>query len=418
MAGKNTWLHLVFIAVMLLAGVVDGRASEIDAVNISKNIQQFHMPYGTVLDPVFASADPASPDFSLIVGYSRAGDSALWTGYYLAAESFRYRVTGSVNALDNVWRALRGIRSLLDVTGTDVLARCLIPTNSPYAGGIKEEEGGHGIFFSTLGDTDYFWIGNTSRDQYVGVMFGLSAAYDLVDDPKVREFIRSDVTRILNYLLRNNWSVILPDRVSTSFRLRPDQQLSFLQIGRKIAPQTFAEEYSSYRALFANLVILPIAYDNFDDHKSYFKFNLNYATLYNLIRLEEDTSPFKQTYFDAYSALRNTTQEHGNAQFNLVDRELRGPDDIRESETMTLLQLWLARPRRDYWVDLRGVYPSCGQQDRACSPIPVDQRVNTDFLWQRSPFLLYGGGFGTKETAAIDYILSYWMARSFGLQPL
>jgi hypothetical protein len=41
--------------------------------------------------------------------------------------------------------------------------------------------------------------------------------------------------------------------------------------------------------------------------------------------------------------------------------------------------------------------------------------VNTDFLWQRSPFLLYGGGFGTIETAAIDYILSYWMARSFGL---
>jgi len=76
--------------------------------------------------------------------------------------------------------------------------------------------------------------------------------------------------------------------------------------------------------------------------------------------------------------------------------------------------LWLQRPRRDTWVDLRGKYPACAS-DRACISIPVNERVNTDFLWQRSPFLLFGGGFGTIEAAAIDYILPYWMARHYGL---
>ena len=49
--------------------------------------------------------------------------------------------------------------------------------------------------------------------------------------------------------------------------------------------------------------------------------------------------------------------------------------------------------------------------------VAVNDRPNTDFLWQRSPFLLFGGGAGLIETAAIDYILSYWMARYYGLTP-
>jgi hypothetical protein len=41
-------------------------------------------------------------------------------------------------------------------------------------------------------------------------------------------------------------------------------------------------------------------------------------------------------------------------------------------------------------------------------------RPTTDFLWQRNPFLLVGGGAGTIENAGIDYILPYWMARYYG----
>jgi hypothetical protein len=69
-------------------------ASEADAVAISANIQARHMPFGTILDPIYASA--AS---NQIIGYTRCGDSALWTGAYLAAEAFRYKVTQSPDAL-------------------------------------------------------------------------------------------------------------------------------------------------------------------------------------------------------------------------------------------------------------------------------------------------------------------------------
>ena len=41
--------------------------------------------------------------------------------------------------------------------------------------------------------------------------------------------------------------------------------------------------------------------------------------------------------------------------------------------------------------------------------------MNTDFLWQRGPWQLSGGGAGLTETAGVDYILPYWMARYYGV---
>jgi len=148
----------------------------------------------------------------------------------------------------------------------------------------------------------------------------------------------------------------------------------------------------------------------FDTHNSYFKFNLDHINLYNLIRLEEPLSPALPLYMQAFTTLRGCTGSHQNAHFNMIDRGVRGPDAARDTETDLLLDLWLQRPRRDYFVDVRSQYPEC-EDNRSCTPVRVDQRVNTDFLWQRSPFQTYGGGQGLIETAAIDYILPYWMSR-------
>src|SRR5207302_10043499 len=91
------------------------------------------------------------------------------------------------------------------------------------------------------------------------------------------------------------------------------------------------------------------------------------------------------------------------------DRGLNGPDAARDAETLALLDAWLLRPARDRSVDLHGAVPVCGSQ--ACRPVPVPQRPPTDFLWQRNPFQLAGGGSGVIESAGIDYILPYWMSR-------
>src|SRR5271156_3793944 len=101
---------------LLWAAFQPARAAEGDALAILANIQARHLPYGAILDPIFTLTDS-----DLISTYTRCGDSALWTGHYLAAEAFRYKVTQAPDALQNVTSAIAAIKGLADVTGTNLL---------------------------------------------------------------------------------------------------------------------------------------------------------------------------------------------------------------------------------------------------------------------------------------------------------
>ncbi len=387
---------------MLVLCSVSARAAESDALAILANIQTRHLPFGTILDPIFAS--PAS---NQIVGYTRCGDSAIWTGHYLAAEAFRYQVTQAADALTNVKSAIAGIQSLVDVTGTGLLARCAVPLNSPFAAGIQSEESANGIYTNSA--TGQFWVGNTSRDEYDGVIFGLGVAYDMVNDAGVKSSVSQLVTRLVDFVQGLAWTVVMPDgTISTTFLADPDEILAMLQVGQHVNPSHFSTSYDIQEILLATAVLAPIAVDVASDD-SYFKFNLDYITFYNLIRLENGS--VNSLYRGAYTVLRAATASHQNAFFDIIDRGLNGSNPARDSETIALLNAWLQRPTRDPYVDLTGVVAVCGSQ--ACNPVPVPLRPPTDFLWQRNPFQLAGGGSGTIESAGIDYILPYWMARYY-----
>lgn len=393
-------------------------ATQTDADAISANIRALHMPYGTLADPGFASADATSPGYATVVSYNRTGDAAIWTGHYLAAESYRYAVTQSADALDAVRNALNGVQSLVDVTSPldpDVLARSWVPQSSPYLGKITTDEGHNGLYASVYNGQPVYWIGNTSRDQYAGVFFGLAVTYDLVPDAAVRAQAAALVTRLLDYLVAHAWSVQMPDgSYSTTFLGRPDQQLTLLQIGRRVNPAKYAALYTAFATANASLVVAPIRAECSDTYGSYYKFNLDYIGLFDLVRLEPASSPYLPFYSTAYSQLRQCTAKHQNAHFNMIDRALRGPNGRRDSDTRNFLGLWLQRSRRDYFTDVSDRYAACGT-NKACDIVAVNDRPNTDFLWQRSPQLLDGGGDGTIETAGIDYLLPYWMGRYYGV---
>ena len=67
-------------AFLLLSGVIilliaPARGAEADALSIDANIQARHLPYGAILDPIFTLTDS-----DIVGGYTRCGDSALWSG--------------------------------------------------------------------------------------------------------------------------------------------------------------------------------------------------------------------------------------------------------------------------------------------------------------------------------------------------
>ncbi len=369
-------------------------AAEVDALAIDSNLRVRHMPFRTLLDPIFSSSSSNN-----ITGYTRCGDSALWTGAYLAAESFRYKVSPTFDALQNVKTTLAGIRDLVGVTFDDRLARCIVPDNSPYQPGIVKEESQNTSYH---GGAQFTWIDNTSRDQVVGVFFGLGVAYDLVDDAAVRSSVSDLATRLLTYISHHQWS---PNNdIKSTFELRPEELQMLLQVVRHVNPS------ASIGGPLINLPVQTAVSVDTLSNSSYFKFNLDYMSFFHLLPLQNNDANRS-----AYRIVRSYTATHQNAFFNVVDRALSGPDPLRDKETADLLDQWLARPRRDFAVNLSTVVRVCGSE--ACLPIPVRLRVPTDFLWQRSPFQLSGGGTGTIEGAGVDYLLPYWMARYYGVIP-
>ena len=366
-------------------------ASEADALAISAAIQARHLPFNTILDPIYSSSSSTQ-----IIGYTRCGDSALWTGAYLAAESFRYNVTKSPDALANVKGALAGLKGLADITGDNRLARCMVPADSPYAAGIANEEASNTIHQNP----PWIWVDNTSRDQVVGAFFGLGAAFDLVDDASVKSTISDLATRLLGFIAHHQWSP--NDDVSNTFLLRAEELQMLLQVARHINPAN---------GISGPLLVPPVNSGVLVDISSlgsYFKFNLDYMTFYNLVRIQDNGDNR-----GAYQTVRNATASHQNAFFDMVDRALNGAGAVRDAETRSLLDQWLQRSRRDFSVDASTSVAVCGSE--ACQPVPVPLRPPTDFLWQRDPFQLSGGGSGVIEGAGIDYILPYWMARYYGV---
>ena len=382
--------RILIAAASLWVLVQPASSSEADAIAISANIRARHMPFGTILDPVFAS-----PDSDQIVGYTRCGDSALWTGAYLAAEAFRYKVTQSADALNNVRAALAGLKGLADVTFDNRLARCMVLANSPYATGVQNEEAHNTIHQAP----PWIWADNTSRDEVVGAFFGLGAAYDLVDDATIKSGISDLTTRLIGFIAGHNWTP--NDDFSNTFQFRPEELQMLLQVARHVNPSNNVSG-----PFFIAPVDSAVKVD-VGSNSSYFKFNLDYMTFYNLVRLQNNDDNRS-----AYKIVRNYTASHQNAFFDIVDRALEGPNAGRDVEMRMLLDQWLQRSRRDAPTDLNGI-PVCGTE--ACQPVPVPLRPGTDFLWQRDPFQVTGGGNGFIESPGIDYILPYWMARYYGV---
>src|SRR5580765_1445737 len=261
------------------------RAAEADALAISANIQARHVPFGTLLDPIYTSSTNTQ-----IAGYTRCGDSALWTAAYLAAESFHCKVTQSPDALRNVKSALAGLQQLVDVTGDNRLARCVFPSNSPFGAGIAREEANNGV----QQNPPLTWIDNTSRDQVVGAFFGLGVAFDLVDDPSVKSVASDVATRLIGFISRHQWSP--NDDISSTFQLRPEELQMLLQVARHVNP---ANTVSG--PFFVAPVDVGVHVDVLSND-SYFKFNLDYMTFYNLVRIQNNGDNQ-----GAYQVVRNYT---------------------------------------------------------------------------------------------------------------
>ncbi|MFN2536740.1 MAG: hypothetical protein ABR549_01130 [Mycobacteriales bacterium] len=221
-----------------------------------------HLWYGLALPVDYNTADRLPGDIATVG--PAWGDAGLWSGTYLAAESYRYAVardrlhSGGQRAF---WRDQREeAKARVDELLSQVdlrtqIARSWQTQQSPsvgsgtppavsFGGGVVPGEAGMLMFscapeqapagrgmprnsdvrgpfvWHGVGrparlaqpDGNYVCEASTTRDAYAGTFFGLLTAFDLVgpDDPSVRDLIRDDILAMADFLLKYGWNYAHP----------------------------------------------------------------------------------------------------------------------------------------------------------------------------------------------------------------
>ena len=376
------------------------------------------------------------------------GDSTMWTGNYLASQAFRYYVTGDLQARANALRMVGTLSGHLHVTQTPgYIARYWGSQTAMIYQGDEWCDAQDSCFHIEEGPyAGDFWWGSTSRDQYIGWFFGMTMAYDLVNDTPMRASIREDVLEVVHTLLDNNWVIMAQDGnpTGTAPKVLPSIRLALASIGYHVTGDERIK--TELKKLVRNVNRIPLEISDINTlnrYTQYYGNNLGHTNWYNTLRLGRvyfgpDDVAWMVNHFN--TAQHTFTRLTHNAWFNSIymsqggwtlepgndpylGQLLQDLGDFRQSPNDRY-----AVPARDpgtYTIDPTSVtlhdlfeqYPIF--QDllghvnvQALDAFPVPLQCSTDFLWQRNPFKIdeCGSDDPRQVNPGVDYLLAYWVA--------
>ena len=133
-------------------------------------------------------------------------NDGLWTAMYVAAESFRFKVTGEADARANARQGMNALIRLEAITGIPGFpARSFIKVRAPGRTCSRRTANG-----TTRRTKQWRWKGDTSSDEIVGHYFVYPIYYDLVADEAEKPALRAVIDRITNHILDNNYQLVGP----------------------------------------------------------------------------------------------------------------------------------------------------------------------------------------------------------------
>jgi hypothetical protein len=148
---------------------------------LEDNFRQYHCFNGLVWKGFFKKNTDPHP-YCFDVG----SNSAIFTGFYLAAAVYRYKVTQKEEDLNKILDSIRGLHILTHASGTPgVLVRSAFPIEKAHLWKIEGNEkplyDGQNTVPDIFGNGENYpamrFYARTTRDQLTGVLFGLAVAW-------------------------------------------------------------------------------------------------------------------------------------------------------------------------------------------------------------------------------------------------
>lgn len=197
------------------------------------------------------------------------GDTSVWepldtdndgirTAEYLAMESLRFAVTGKKDAQEKARKAFDVLKLFQEITETDgFFARTIIPAdwkrmadaNRTYSDRQLADEMVKNPRFKKVenrwrksSDGKWLWKGDTSSDEMTGHFMGYFFYYELVADESEKQRVRAHVSKIMDYLMKHDytfvdidgkhtkWGVWSPDKLNRDPEWRPERGMNSLEM--------------------------------------------------------------------------------------------------------------------------------------------------------------------------------------------
>lgn len=131
-----------------------------------------------------------------------ADNDGLWTSMYLGAETFRYAVTKSPEALQNVRESLDAMERLFTVNPVPGFT-----ARSFERKGFNHLLGGSAKWMPSV-DGEFTWKSTTSSDEAIGHMFVYGVIAELVDIPEVREKAITLMDTLMSHIIDNDMYLV------------------------------------------------------------------------------------------------------------------------------------------------------------------------------------------------------------------
>lgn len=348
------------------------------------------------------------------------------TGMMLAAQCFRYAVTGRDADLALCRRSFEALEWLERVTGRPgFIARCAMRADEhQYPSG--------GEWHHSTVDPAWYWKGDTSSDEVDGHLFGYAIFHDLMPDPADRARCAALVDRIVRGIIRDDfylldtdghptlWAMWNPDYLNSpdgraQKKLNSLELLNYCKIAHRLTGDDFFQQ--TYRDLIdrhgylqavteVTVAVPPGGQPQFDDL-------LTFLTYYNLCRCEDDPE-LRAAYLAGLEASWEYQRVEGNPFFNMVYGALTGRPCDLERGVETLRRVPLDQHRRgvhnSHRADLQYMQ---GARGRVPVPLPWNEQPLGD--WETDPFTLDRAGDGRIEAYTHWWLLAYWLGRYHGL---
>lgn len=416
--------------------------------NIDAKIQAKHLYHGTVHALKMKTA--GSESWKETYGSQGSGltaqtdkvtsldDAARLSGHYLASLAFKYQVNPTAANLTSISTAIAGIERLFKVnTLTGKLARSVHRLDSPVAQDLLAQNYtvGKEVNIKNIDGVD--WLGfqgaqGITRDQYSGVLLGLTTAWEKVNDPQLKTKCETLVKNMIQYLEVNNWifekdliALATPFQTQTPniWRGANHYKIAYYAVAAKMMPNLYTEKlddltdltYSAWLAMF---------FETIDPIKDYKRFHTYFTELYTYFMVDTDSERRQQMekvvrHLDFYLG------HHRNVFFDsVVSSILPGKLSQKINNIKVGLYKHLNRPHRlvrGSGIDLNTIVTATTELPTGETVTIANEALHPEYrelssgnVWDKSAhtFDTNEQSDNLIESTGIDATLPYWMAKA------